>query len=447
MNTPIIDFVRSYAEKKALRLHMPGHKGHSLLGFEEYDLTEINGADSLYEARGIIAESEKNASELFGCDTFYSTEGSSLCIRAMMYLLTLHAEEKGKKATVLAGRNAHKTFLSAAALLDIDVEWLYPDIQDSYLSCSIEPENLEKRILTSPEKPIAVYLTSPDYLGNIADVSGISKVCHKHGVLLLVDNAHGAYLKFLPQSLHPVDLGADVCCDSAHKTLPCITGGAYLHVTRNAPKVFSEHAKEALALFGSTSPSYLILQSLDAANKYLSERYTEALAAFVSKIEECKQALISFGYTLIGNEPLKLTLLTRKYGYDGREFAELLRDKNIEIEFADPDVAVMMIAPENRDYGLITLFEALLAIPKRAELPSASPKISALERVISIRKATLSASEAVSVDESVGRVLASATVSCPPAVPIAVSGERIDETAVNAFKYYGIDKISVLKHI
>jgi len=124
-----------------------------------------------------------------------------------------------------------------------------------------------------------------------------------------------------------------------------------------------------------------------------------------------------------------------------------LRDKNIEIEFADPDVAVMMIAPENRDYGLITLFEALLAIPKRAELPSASPKISALERVISIRKATLSASEAVSVDESVGRVLASATVSCPPAVPIAVSGERIDETAVNAFKYYGIDKISVLKHI
>ena len=113
MRTPIVDFVRAYAEKNALRLHMPGHKGKGALGIEALDLTEIEGADSLYEAEGIIKESEDNASKLFGCKTYYSTEGSSLCIRAMLYLLTLYAREKGVRAHVLAGRNAHKTFLSA----------------------------------------------------------------------------------------------------------------------------------------------------------------------------------------------------------------------------------------------------------------------------------------------------------------------------------------------
>ena len=123
MRTPILDFVQRYADAKALRLHMPGHKGMPLLGMEALDITEIEGADSLYEASGIIRESEENASTLFGCETFYSTEGSSHCIRAMLYLVRLHAKENGKKPLILAGRGAHKTFLSAAALLDLDVYW------------------------------------------------------------------------------------------------------------------------------------------------------------------------------------------------------------------------------------------------------------------------------------------------------------------------------------
>ena len=121
MNTPICDFVNEYINKNAVRLHMPGHKGKALLGFEEFDITEISGADSLYEAEGIIKESEQNASKLFGCDTFYSTEGSSHCIRTMLYLSMLYGKEQGKSPKILAGRNAHKTFVSAAALLDINV--------------------------------------------------------------------------------------------------------------------------------------------------------------------------------------------------------------------------------------------------------------------------------------------------------------------------------------
>ena len=123
MDTPICDFVRKYSQSEVLRVHMPGHKGTDFLGIEKYDITEISGADSLYEADGIIRQSEENAGRFFGCNTFYSTEGSSLCIRAMLYLAV-----KGKKnPLVAAGRNAHKTFLSAAALLGFDIMWLIPE--------------------------------------------------------------------------------------------------------------------------------------------------------------------------------------------------------------------------------------------------------------------------------------------------------------------------------
>ena len=238
MKTPICDFVNTYARSDSIRLHMPGHKGisekESSLPFlaEAFDITEIPGADSLYEADGIIRESEKNASLIFGSHTFYSTEGSSQCIRAMLYLSLIYAKSQGKTTTIAAARNVHKSFISAAAMLDIDINWIYSENtsnDNSYLSCTVDADALDKKLSSLKEKPFAFYITSPDYLGNISDVSAISRVCHKHGVLLLVDNAHGAYLKFLSPSQHPIDLGADLCCDSAHKTLPVLTGGAYLH--------------------------------------------------------------------------------------------------------------------------------------------------------------------------------------------------------------------------
>ena len=164
MNTPICDFVRRYAESRAVRMHMPGHKGHAFLGMEELDITEIDGADSLYEANDIIRESEENASALFGCPTFYSAEGSSQCIRAMVYLALLHAKQQNRRPVIAAARNVHKTFLSAAALLDMDVMWLYPENRDSYLDCMISPDALDETLCGCGEKPAAVYLTSPDYL-------------------------------------------------------------------------------------------------------------------------------------------------------------------------------------------------------------------------------------------------------------------------------------------
>lgn len=444
MTTPIYDFVSAYVGKDVLRLHMPGHKGKSVIGCEDRDITEIKGADFLYEAEGIIAQSEKNASEIFGCDTFYSTEGSSQCIRAMMYLCCLSAESKGERPLILASRNVHKTFLSAAALLDFDVQWLY-GAEDSYLSCEISPLLLEEAIKNAEAAPTAVYITSPDYLGKIADIKALSKVCKKYGVLLAVDNAHGAYLRFLPESRHPIDEGADICCDSAHKTLGVLTGGAYLHINSALDPMFKESAKRALSLFGSTSPSYLILQSLDKANEYLFFSYKSELSDFIGRVREVKQKLTDYGYILYGDEELKITLYTKKFGYSGENFADILREKGIEPEFCDPDFVCLMLTPSLGEKELQKLLSALTDIKKQPEITLRPIKLPYHEKVTDIRRAMMSQHETLPVEKCVGRVLSEASVGCPPAVPIVMCGERICEDDKEAFLYYGISRCSVIK--
>ena len=444
MKTPICDFVRKYAESDPLRLHMPGHKGITLTGSEIYDITEIDGADSLYTASGIIRESEENARLLFGsAATLYSTEGSSQCIRAMLYLARLYAVEKGVRPLVLAGRNAHKTFVSAAGLLDIDVEWMMSSENDSYLSCSIDTYELDRALKTL--SPAALYITSPDYLGNCADISAISEVCRKHGVLLLVDNAHGAYLKFLSPSRHPLDEGADMCCDSAHKTLPALTGAAYLHISDSAPRSLREAARDALALFGSTSPSYLILQSLDAVNAYIDNGFSSRLDAFSKRVNDLKKKLLSYGFELVGNEPMKISVLTRPYGYYGGELADILARQGAVCEFYDSDHLVMMLSCETGEAGLERIGDIFRKIERRAPIDAENPTSYLPERVMSIREAMLSRKERLPARKAEGRILASLNVSCPPAVPIAVCGERIDKEIIARFEYYGVSFCDVVK--
>ena len=444
MKTPIFDFLRRYTESDTLRLHMPGHKGQSLLGMESWDITEIHGADDLFHPEGIIRESEENASCLFGCRTLYSTEGASLSIRAMLYLAHQHARLLGKSPRILAGRNAHRSFLSGAVLLGLDVVWLQPAKKESYLSCAPTAEEIEA-ILSQADAPTAVYLTSPDYLGGCADISAIADVCHRHGVLLLVDNAHGAYLRFLPTSAHPMDLGADMVCDSTHKTLPALTGGAYLHLADTIPEEIAAQAKPAMALFGTTSPSYLILASLDAVNGYLDDGYRDRLAETVEEICDLRNALITHGYDLLGEEPLKLTVSAKSYGYEGVDFADALRARNVECEFADRDFAVMMLTPETGKDGIARLREALLSIPKRQAITERPPEMGLPEKIMSIREAAMAAKETVAAKDSLGRILADVSVSCPPAVPIVVCGERIDVDAIRCFDYYGITTCTVVK--
>ena len=448
MQTPIVDFITEYSKNPQLiRAHMPGHKG-VFATVNQRDITEIPGADSLYEADGIIAQSEANAGALFGAHTFYSTEGSSLSIRAMLYLAMNNSkqERKGHRPVVLAGRNAHKVFLSAAALLDFHIAWLYPSPEESYLSCKVTPEQVEEALAKYQDNlPFAVYLTSPDYLGNQVDIQGIAEVCHKYGIFLLVDNAHGAYLKFLPKSQHPMDLGADLCCDSAHKTLPALTGAGYLHLGKHLPEEMVAQAKSAMALFGSTSPSYLIMESMDRINPYLEETYPMELGEFLKEVDVLKEDLKSQGYTLLGEEPLKITIHAKEYGYTGLKLAEYLSKAHIICEFADPDYLVLMLTPQNRKEELDHIRKSLLALTKQEGKYEQAPKFVPSEMVLTVREATFSHGEWVAVDEAEGRILHSPSVGCPPAVPIVVCGERIDKHAIDCFRYYGITSCYVVK--
>ncbi|HIZ30788.1 MAG TPA: aminotransferase class V-fold PLP-dependent enzyme [Candidatus Fournierella merdipullorum] len=442
MDTPVCDFVAAYEKSGVARLHMPGHKGKGPLGCEGRDITEIAGADSLYEASGVIAQSERSAAALFGAKaTFYSAGGSSQCIKAMLCL----ALQKSKSRVVLAARNVHKSFVHAAALLDADVRWLWPEGDYQLLACPVRPEQLEKALAALPEAPAAVYLTSPDYLGNLQPVSQLAKVCHAHGVPLLVDNAHGAYLHFLPEPAHPLDEGADLCCDSAHKTLPVLTGGAYLHLGHGLLEAEEGEVRAALSLFGSTSPSYLILQSLDACNRYLADEARPRLADCAKAVAALKADLAAQGWAVAEGEALKVTLRASERGWRGDALAGFLRRKGVECEYADPDHLVLMVTPQNAPEDLEKVRAALAAAGQGSEAAQTPPQMARPRQVVSLRAALLAPGEEVPVEAAVGRVCAAPTVACPPAVPVAVSGEEIGPDAAAVFRYYGIETVRVLR--
>ena len=471
MNTPIYDFVENYRESDAVRLHMPGHKGvPGPLGVEPMDITEIDGADVLSQACGIIAESEANAGSLFGCRTLYSTEGSSLCVRAMVFLLKMTALHRGVTPRILAARNVHRSFLDAVALLDIEVDWIMPKASGdngaySYESCEIDgPELAEmlEQLRESGRMPSAVYITSPDYLGNCADVAALAEVCHSNGCFLAVDNAHGAYLKFLAESAHPMDLGADVCCDSAHKTLPVLTGGAYLHLSRNMDPNLAERA---MAMFATTSPSYLILQSLDLCNAYLEEEGA-SFERTAQRVAALREELTKAGYKTEGTEPWKITLEADRAFSDGDTLAETLLKYGIAVEYHDDRHVVMMFSAKTTEgeFDLVgSVLEEIAAAQSSedeadaAEAPDegeetimndagesadtedeesqsdatdVTTRIPVPVQVLTPAEAIWAESEYVDASQCVGRVLAEPLVHMPPCVPVYMCGEVLGKDAV-----------------
>lgn len=459
--TPIADFVRDYAASDTSRLHMPGHKGRGPLGCEGLDITEIAGADELYEAEGIIARSEANTARLFGsAGSWYGTEGSSQCIRAMVFL-ALQAAPKGQgRPVLLAARNAHKALLYAAALLDLDVEWLWPPEgpDASLCACPVSPAALSAaldKLEQAGRRPFGVYLTSPDYLGGVQDIAALAPVCHGRGIPLLVDNAHGAYLRFLPGgSRHPLDLGADLCCDSAHKTLPVLTGGACLHAGHGLLRPDPAAVRGALCLFGSTSPSYLILQSLDLCAGALAGDWPARLAACVAGLDALKERLSSLCPALVRPcEPLKLVLDGAAVGRSGSALADLFRTHRVECEYADTRYLVLMFTPDNlpRDFDRVeAAAREAIARPGREAAPGVLPAgvwadlARQARPACTIRQAVFAPQARIPAREAEGRVCALPTVACPPAIPIAVSGEVIGPAAAALLEAYGVETVSVL---
>jgi arginine/lysine/ornithine decarboxylase len=434
MTTPIHDFLKSYSEFGFERCHMPGHKGirHSDLNAQlPFDITEISGAIA------IIEESERNAAELFGAGrTLFSCSGSTLAIFAMC---SFCADKR-----VTAFRGAHRSLTDAAILLGFDIDWVY-DI-----------DSLEK-FLTSKTKQAmsssAVFATSIDYYGNTADIAAIAQICKSAGLPLLVDNAHGAYLVFTDS--HPIRLGAAMSADSAHKTLPALTGAAYLHISKD---YFTDkcaelalRAKAGLDLFGTSSPSYLILNSLDLCNKYISGIIGEAdktdLPAFTA-VANLKEKLAQTGYSLHKSDSLRITLNANAYGYSGRAFTEELRSRGIVCEMYDSEYVILLFSAITKKENTQRVLEAMRNIPKKSAIAgldslskSIMPKI---KQIISPREAYFSPKRTVSVHEAVGRVCAGVHVTIPPCAPPVIPGEAVSDEIALLLERSGIHEIDVV---
>ena len=443
--TPLYTALQNYLKKNRISFHTPGHQGRFLpRDLYDMDLTELPDTDSLFEASGPIAEAEKQARELFHSRaTFFSAGGCTLCIQAMFRLA---APQGGK---VISSRVIHRSAVNTMALLGIEPVWVLPRPDAGpCLAGRLHPEDVQ-RALQENRDARAVYVTSPDYYGVLSDISGIARVCHEYGVPLLVDNAHGTHLALLGR--HPLALGADMTACSAHKTLPVLTGGAFLNIgeTPLAKKFqFAERAKEAMALFGSTSPAYPVMVSLDLAREWEmknGQREWQRLAQRVEKMKDTakkKGLLVPQGET----DPTRLAVGTLPLGMTGQEAAEYFRSQGIEPEHEDGAYVVCITNPLHTQKELDQLEKAIQTLPGAPCPLEENPAIPSLPPVKkSPREAVLAFQERVPLLEAVGRIAGEAACPCPPGVPIVMPGEEITKECLEFLNRYELDDISVLK--
>ncbi|MCM1166452.1 MAG: amino acid decarboxylase [Lachnospiraceae bacterium] len=425
MNTPICNFLERYTTENRLRLHMPGHKGEF-----PHDITEVFGADSLYGSDisgGIIGTSEALAASVFGAKrTCYSCGGSTLAIQAGLALL----KARGCK-TVAASRYSHRALASAAALLQMNVKWLYPR---EYMTADVV---YDAEAVSGAD---ALFITNIDYYG------GTWKFVNPK-MPVLIDNAHGSYLKFIDknifgtQYLHPLELGFPLMsAESAHKTLPVLTGGAYLHFTDG---VDASRAKEMMAMFGSSSPSYLVLESLDRFNSMIADN-VQMVNNACEAVAMLKEKLTMAGIPMRKSDPLRVTINARECGMSGFEFARGLRANGVECEMADENYVVLMFSAVTSMEDCERAEMAVLFVPMN--VPQPVVKFPAIKPAVDMPmwEAMYKPQRVVPVDRAGGEVCGAMTAPCPPGVPLIFPGEIIDHSVAEALKMHGVKNVSVL---
>ncbi len=442
MHTPLYTALRAILRRDRARFHMPGHKGHDRTGIFggtlRYDITETDGADSLYRASGAILQAEGRIAAYYGARrSLLSPQGSTLGIQTMLSL----ARGRGRK--LIIARGAHVAAANAISLLDFDPTWIYPAVDGKTGVTTPPAANAIEAALAENPDAAAVYVTSPTYYGVFADVAGIAAVCKKYGVPLLVDNAHGAHLIAAGYE-HPIRQGAAICSDSAHKTLPALTGGAFVHI---ADEQFAAGAKDAMAVFGSTSPSYLIMLSLDACAAYLETNAAREFLALRQRVGELETLAANNGFYSIGGnrDHTRLLLCAHGLGYTGAHLAEHLARHGIEHEYAGERTVVLLASPQNTHRDFARLKRALTSIKPLGDPPEELlPEVHAVQ-AIAPREAFFAQKETVPLSQAEGRVAAQNRTSCPPGVPVAMCGERITADAVRRLAYYGFDRVTVVR--
>jgi len=340
------DIIGEYAEKNPVRFHMPGHKGKST-GSLDYsiDVTELFFTDNLYNPStesNLICGLEDRISRCFfknnSISSLISCSGATLCVQTSVLALKRLKQERNesKDLYIICDKTSHISFKDAIALLNITPLWVEPD------------ENFTEKIdyfiqnqKTNENNIIGVFVTSPDYFGNMKDIEQISKECKKYSLNLAVDNSHGSHLAFYKNgSLHPINLGADISIDSIHKTLPVLTGAALLHSADN----FCDKniLRNSMKMFASTSPSYIILQSIEKMVDLLETCGFEEHEILINDINLFRQKAENLGFIFDINgfyDPYRLVLNCEN---SGEKLYYFLAAQNIVCEFFTQDSVIII---------------------------------------------------------------------------------------------------------
>ena len=402
MNAPLYYALTAFADTDPLRMHMPGHKGKGLPGWEQLarvDFTELPPTGNLYEAGGAIGEAEALWAKAFGMqECLMLTCGSTQGIHSALTLTCSIG------STLLADRNCHRSVYHTMALLDLTPVYLMEKT----------PQGVEKILKNVPETE-TVCITSPDYYGRLYDVTGISEVCHRFGAKLVVDGAHGAHLPFMGIDHYR---GADLVVCSAHKTLPAMgqaallfSGGAYT----------GDDLRRAASIHGTSSPSYPILASMDLARAWMESR--EGQACYQAVCRRVKELRTKFP-ALDGEnlDPGRLTLRIK----DGYEAERLLQKQGIWPEMADRGHVVFIVTGADSMEDLDRLERALEKLDLQRDTDT-YPVPPQPEIVLRPRQALFAPTKTVSLEESEGCISACQIAPYPPGVPVVAPGEVISK--------------------
>ena len=441
---PIISFLTEHADKHTVSFHMPGHKGSAIykkFGYTEFlekmmdcDITEIIGADNLFQTEGILKAAQEEYAKLYGVKRAYMlVNGTSGGVIAAI----MASVPKGGK--LVMARNSHKAIYNALLLADIQPVYAYPEMIEEYgISGEITAEEITRCLDENPDAS-AVILPSPNYYGICSDIRKIAEIVHARGKILIVDQAHGAHLKFfsdcgfsdMPQSAE--EQGADIAVNSIHKTLASFTQSAAL--TFNSDLLDHYTLEDKLQMIQSTSPSYILMGSLDInadiIKNHKEEVFTawhDALAYFYAEAENIS------GLAVIRDAKLdftKINLDMSAYGLSGAELEQMLMEKGIYAELTTGNILMCMTGIGNTKADMEKLLEALREIA--ASHPLAEGKKQTPPAVLEARFelcAVPSKKERVPLSEGAGRICASSIIPYPPGIPFICPGERITDEVI-----------------
>lgn len=446
IETPILDALENALVNPTIPLHIPGHargegvfpKFRELFGDRiiDIDITdEFSGLGKLYPADGAIERAQNLMAELFGAKkSFFLINGSSVGNLA----LALTVARDNKK--LIIGRNCHRSVISGVTLAGAEPIWLMPEWHDEWgVWGSINPKEIE-RLLDENEDVSAVWITNPTYEGVVSDVEKIAEICKKRNVMFIVDEAHGCLWKFSDKLPKPaLECGADAVVHSLHKTGGSFSQSSVLHIGHNS-RICIEEVEANLGMLQSTSPSYTLLASLDAARAYLSSDYgIERVEKAIKNAQATREALGQIeGVHCLSEKHGFNVDATKIYitvdGLTGKRLQSLLEiEYNIEIESATDEGILALSNIGNTAEELYAFCEAIEKIAKSKYsditylektryMPLHKPQI-----VCSPRMAYIAPKEKVRVEDSIGRISAEIVAFCPPGISILVPGEMITE--------------------